>query len=249
MHSSSTRTGLRRGRLPLVVALLGAALSLPALAQKDVDVNVDLAVRAADGKLLAPSANSPVVVWLSPISADGQVDLSSRSGAGKSFQMVQKDKMFQPHLLVVPTGGVVAFPNRDPLFHNVFSLFNGQRFDLGLYETGSSHSVPFEREGISYIFCNIHPEMGAVIVSVATPYFVVATQTSVQLHHVPAGDYLLKAWAEDAIPASLEKVTRRLRVGATSVNAGVIEIALQPRQPHTNKFNERYPASPSESPY
>jgi hypothetical protein len=68
-------------------------------------------VRAADGKLIAPSANAPVVVWLSPIGADGHTDLMVNPGTGKSFEMVQKDKMFQPHLLVVPTGSLVAFPN------------------------------------------------------------------------------------------------------------------------------------------
>jgi hypothetical protein len=157
---------------------------------------------------------------------------------------VQKDKMFQPHLLVVPTGSLVGFPNRDPFFHNVFSLFNGRRFDLGLYETGTSHSVPFNREGVSYIFCNIHPEMGAVIVSVATPYFAVATQASVQLHQVPPGNYVLKVWA-----ASLEKASRRIQVGEGNTDAGAVDITLQPRQPHTDKFGKPYSQHPEGSPY
>jgi plastocyanin len=206
-------------------------------------------VRAADGKVIAPSANTPVVLWLSPLSADGHTDLTVKPGAGKSFQMVQKDKLFQPHLLVVPTGSLVAFPNRDPFFHNVFSLFNGRRFDLGLYETGASHSVPFNREGVSYIFCNIHPEMGAVIVSVATPYFAVATQSSAQLHHVPAGLYLLKVWAEDATAASLERATRRIQVGEGNADAGAVDVVLQPRQPHTDKFGKPYSQHPHGSPY
>ncbi len=61
----------------------------------------------------------------------------------------QKNKTFEPHLLVVTKGSTVDFPNRDPWFHNVFSLFNGKRFDLGLYEAGTSRTVHFDREGIS----------------------------------------------------------------------------------------------------
>ncbi|NYF77802.1 cupredoxin domain-containing protein [Granulicella arctica] len=233
----------------LLVLLLGAILIHVAPAQTDADITVHLAVRSTTGKRLVPSTNSPVVVWLSPIGAGGQADLSLKPGTGKSFQMVQKDKMFQPHLLVVPTGSVVAFPNRDPFFHNVFSLFNGRRFDLGLYEIGNSHSFPFTREGISYIFCNIHPDMGAVIVSVATPYFVVANQESVQLRQVPPGDYLLKVWAEDATAASIEKASRRITIGADNYDAGVVNIVLQPRQMHTDKFGKPYSQHPEGAPY
>jgi len=231
------------------VVVVGSVFAQDASAQADADVTVHLTVRAADGKSRVPSANAPVVVWLSPLGADGHTDLTVKPGTGKSFQMVQKDKMFQPHLLVVPTGSIVAFPNRDPFFHNVFSLFNGRRFDLGLYETGATHSVPFYREGVSYIFCNIHPEMGAVIVSLATPYFAVATQASAQMHHVPPGVYLLKVWAEDATPASLEKASRRIKVGEDSVDAGGIDLVLQPRQPHTDKFGKPYSQHPKDTPY
>jgi plastocyanin len=239
----------RTALLLFAVVVTGSALTHPAHAETTADVTVHLMVRTADGKLLVPAASTPVVVWLSPIGVGGQTDLNVKPGIGKSFQMVQKDKMFQPHLLVVPTGSLVGFPNRDPFFHNVFSLFNGRRFDLGLYETGTSHSVPFNREGVSYIFCNIHPEMGAVIVSVATPYFAVATQASVQLHQVPPGNYVLKVWAEDAPAASLEKASRRIQVGEGNTDAGAVDITLQPRQPHTDKFGKPYSQHPEGSPY
>jgi plastocyanin len=229
--------------------LTGCILVHQVSAQTNGDVTVHLTVRAADGKPRVPSTKAPVVVWLSPLGTDGQTDLTVQPGTGKSFQMVQKDKIFQPHLLVVPTGSLVAFPNRDPFFHNVFSLFNGRRFDLGLYETGATHTVPFNREGVSYIFCNIHPEMGAVIVSVATPYFTVAAQTSAQLHHVPPGTYRLKVWAEDATAASLEKASRRIQVGEGYTDAGTVEITLEPRQPHTDKFGKPYSQHPEGSAY
>jgi plastocyanin len=230
-------------------AAIGNPLVPRASAQTDAEVTVHLTIKSADGKSRIPSANTPLVVWLSPLGANGQTDLTVKPGTGKIFQMVQKDKMFQPHLLVVPTGSRVAFPNRDPFFHNVFSLFNGRRFDLGLYETGATQSVPFNREGVSYIFCNIHPDMGAVIISVATPYFAVASQASAQLHHVPPGMYILKVWAENATAASLEKASRRIQVAEDNTDAGAVDIVLQPRQPHTDKFGKPYAQHPEGSPY
>src|SRR6202020_1035153 len=101
------------------------------------------------------------VIWLMPMVGDaeaGAVTPDSPSPVAK-LRLVQKNKKFEPHILVAPAGSMVDFPNRDPFFHNVFSLFEGKRFDLGLYEAGTSRAVRFDRPGISYIFCNIHPEM------------------------------------------------------------------------------------------
>ena len=63
------------------------------------------------------------------------------------------EKSYTPHLMVVPTGSTIDFPNLDPFFHNVFSLFEGKRFDLGLYEGGTTRFVQFDKPGISFIFC------------------------------------------------------------------------------------------------
>src|SRR5215469_4547137 len=102
----------------------------------------------------------------------------------------QKNKAFEPHLLVVTKGSTVDFPNFDPWFHNVFSLFNGKKFDLGLYEAGSTRAVHFDREGVSYVFCNIHPEMSAVVIVVSTPYYTrVAKDGEFAIAGVPPGHY------------------------------------------------------------
>ena len=88
-----------------------------------------------------------VLVWLVPLS--GPVKLTPSQQTQKP-RLDQRNKSFEPHVLVVPVGSVVAFPNHDPFFHNVFSLFEGKRFDLGLYEAGSTRDVHFSRTGISY---------------------------------------------------------------------------------------------------
>src|SRR5260221_6152424 len=108
-----------------------------------------------------------VVVWLSPIGAHA----ASRPFPNHPLRLTQHNKSFEPHLLVVPVGAVVQFPNRDPFFHNVFSLFEGNRIDLGLYEAVTTRNVSFDRPGVSYIFCNIHAEMSAVVIALDTPYF------------------------------------------------------------------------------
>src|SRR5579863_703087 len=99
---------------------------------------------------------SKLVVWLDPMGGT-PAPLPPPQGS-QIPQLTQKDKSFQPALLVIPAGGKVEFPNRDPFFHNVFSLFDGKRFDLGLYESGSTQFVQFDKPGISYIFCNIHAQ-------------------------------------------------------------------------------------------
>jgi hypothetical protein len=157
---------------------------------------------------------------------------------------VQKNKEFTPHLLVVPTGTSVEFPNLDPFFHNVFSLFNGKRFDLGLYETGTHRFVAFDREGVSYIFCNIHPEMGAVVVALDTPYFGISdAKGDIVIRDVPAGRYELKVWSEQLHPAQPSIAERIIDVPSTALDLGKLEFTPSNviSNHHKNKFGKEYP--------
>lgn len=187
------------------------------------------------------SSPANVVVWLSPL-GPGRVApvLPARQPL---YRLVQKDKMFTPHLLVVPTGSQVEFPNQDPFFHNVFSLFNGKRFDLGLYESGTSRSVRFDREGVSYIFCNIHPEMGAIVLALNIPYYGISGENGVvTLHNVPAGTYRLNVWSENGQLGNPDVSQRIVQVSTDAVHLG--DITLQPTTDalahHKNKFGEDY---------
>jgi hypothetical protein len=190
------------------------------------------------------SSLANVVVWLSPLKPTGVTPVvPSRQ---PQYRLVQKNKMFTPHLLVVPMGSQVEFPNQDPFFHNVFSLFNGKRFDLGLYESGTSRSVRFDREGVSYIFCNIHPEMGAIVLALNTPYYGVSSASGVvALHNVPTGSYRLNVWSENGQLANPEGPQRIVQVSTEAVHLG--DITLQPTTDalahHKNKFGEDYEPS------
>ena len=110
--------------------------------------------------------------------------------------------------MTITKGSTVEFPNLDRWFHNVFTLFNGKKFDLGLYETGTMRTVRPEREGVSYIFCNIHPEMSAVAVVVATPYFAVAGKNGeFSIPNVPPGRYLFHLWSENSLAETLQALS------------------------------------------
>jgi plastocyanin len=202
---------------------------------------------APEGAAKTSSASSSVV-WLVPAG-----EAADTSVAPLHAVLTQKNKMFDPHLLVVTRGSSVEFPNRDPWFHNVFSLFNGKRFDLGLYEAGTSRTVHFDRVGISYIFCNIHPEMSAVIVVLPTPYFAIPDkQGEFAIASVPAGRYALHVWNENALPATLQALTREVQVSDASRSLGTIrvQVTMAASVPHKNKYGQDYePPSPNNPVY
>src|SRR5579862_444287 len=138
-----------------------------ALAQ---ETTVTASVAVAHGAKARSHDASNVVLWLNALDPNG-VALASVTPTPPQPRLVQRNKSFEPRVLVVKVGSLVQFPNRDPFFHNVFSLFEGKRFDLGLYEAGTTRNVLFDKPGISYIFCNIHPEMSAVVLALNTPYY------------------------------------------------------------------------------
>jgi plastocyanin len=204
------------------------------------EVTVRAHVSTSGGKKLSGSG---VVVWLVPESAQ----FAGPAAVPSHFRLVQKDKKFSPHLLVVPLGSTVDFPNLDPFFHNVFSQFNGKRFDLGLYEAGSTKTVRFDHEGISYIFCNIHPEMSAIVITLATPYVAKSSEDgSAVIHNVPDGIYELHVWAEGADAKYLQSFTRNVHVHSEETDLGLIQITRSSNMlAHKNKFGEDY--KPSEN--
>ncbi len=230
---------LNSGLVVLACSLVGALTAYGG----QVSVQVERA-RDTHSPGKSERVEQSTVVWLTPLSG-GIPALRPRH-----FQLVQKDKQFTPRLLVVPTGSVIDFPNQDPFFHNVFSLFNGKRFDLGLYEKGSTRAVHFDHNGVSYIFCNIHPKMHAVIIALSTPYFAITSAEGLaNIPDVPAGEYEMNVWSEGADPEKLESLRRHIHVGTTLTTLGPLRIAQSADlTQHKNKYGEPYPEDNS-SPY
>lgn len=190
---------------------------------------------------------SNVVLWLTPLSG---APVSFVQDPSQSLRLVQRNKNFGPHVLVVPVGSVVQFPNRDPFFHNVFSLFEGKRFDLGLYEAGSTRDVRFDKPGISYIFCNIHAQMSAVVIALETPYYGVSDRRGqVIIPNVPPGRYGLRTWYETALPETLNSLSREITVSPGSASLGLIRLteASLPLA-HKNKYGRDYDRPTPEGP-
>jgi len=188
---------------------------------------------------------SDIVVWLQPVGAVPRMPVSS-----EHFRLLQKDKMFHPHVLAIRVGTIVDFPNADPIFHNAFSNYDGQLFDVGLYPPGTTRSIRFRRPGIVRVFCNIHPAMSAVIVALDTPYFAnIHPDGRYQISDVPPGSYEIHVFDERATrdpgsqelfnvePNESQSVAPRIQLG----EAGYVQ------PPHKNKFGLDYPLDSTDS--
>jgi len=217
------------------------ALALPALA-----ASVAGRVELLDSKVAQVRKKkdySGVVIWLEPI------DRTNARVIAKSAKMLQKDKTFTPHVLPVTVGATVDFPNFDPIFHNAFSNYNGQVFDVGLYPPGATRGVRFQRPGVVRVFCNIHASMSAVIVVVNTSHYTsTAASGAWEITGVAAGEYQLRVFHERATESVLGALSRRITIGADIVALPPIVISEGGYLaiPHTNKYGKTYPAAPDE---
>jgi plastocyanin len=180
---------------------------------------------------------SGVVVWLEP--ASGAAPATEPTAATVSH----KNKTFIPHVTAIRTGSKVIFPNLDPFFHNAFSSYDGQAFDVGLHPPGSKREVRFNRPGVVRLFCNIHPTMSAVIVVLNSPWFAVSNaQGNFRIDDVPAGDYRLRLFHERALRDELDKLERKITVGdGLTLPPLVISEVGYVTPPHKNKYGKDYP--------
>ena len=190
---------------------------------------------------------SQTVVWLTPI---GMTVDSPRQDSTHIPQLVQKNKRFHPSLIVIPVGGKVEFPNHDPFFHNVFSLFDGKRFDLGLYESGTTRFVQFDKPGISFIFCNIHAEMSAVVIALPTPYYAISNaRGDLTIPNVPPGRYELQVFHSAVPPEELLAQKRVITVNPTETALGTLHLTESDTElAHKNKYGRDYDRPEPDSP-
>jgi plastocyanin len=181
---------------------------------------------------------SGVVVWLER-AAGPPPEIRPRT-----VRIVQKDKRFSPHVVAIPVGSTVDIPNLDPIFHNAFSNFAGQHFDVGLYAPGTSEKVRFTREGVVRVFCNIHPTMSAVIVVTPTPYVAISSRSGeFAIEGVEPGQYRLRVFHERSPEQTLKAVEQRITVDQLPVRTGPLTISESGyiQAPHKNKYGKDYP--------
>jgi plastocyanin len=126
----------------------------------------------------------------------------------RTFQIVtQRDAVFRPHVLPLVVGSTVEWPNKDDIFHNVFSMSESNPFDLGLYKDPEVKKVEFKNPGRVDVFCSIHSKMSCVLLVLENPFFS-ATDTAghYKIENVPPGNYRVRAWHE-RLPAHTQEVT------------------------------------------
>jgi plastocyanin len=161
------------------------------------------------------------------------------SGAGGPLQMIQESKRFAPRVLIVPRQGTVDFPNNDPIFHNVFSVSGGNRFDLGLYRSGATKSRSFAEPGLVRVYCNIHPQMVGFLMVVDSEFAAITDKSgSFRFDDVPAGTWTLKAWHEEGTETSVPLLVPLASNSPLTVS---IDTSAYRPIPHKNKYGKEYP--------
>ncbi|MEZ5416001.1 MAG: hypothetical protein R2708_01490 [Vicinamibacterales bacterium] len=178
--------------------LQGAAVLGLLAAGSPASAGADVLSGTVTTKVRSGVSAAQAVVYAEPLSG------TAPAAAPKPFSVTQKGKTFTPRVLGVPAGAAVRFPNDDDIFHNVFSLSPGHAFDLGLYRAGASKTRTFATPGVVRVFCNIHPQMTALVVVAPTPWVTTAAPDGSWRLELPAGRYRLTALSERAAPVTVE---------------------------------------------
>ncbi|HEX8155035.1 MAG TPA: hypothetical protein VF698_18015 [Thermoanaerobaculia bacterium] len=174
------------------------------------------------------------LLWLEP------VDAKTPRKPASAFTITTRGKAFVPHVMAVPAGSTIAFPNEDPISHNLFSLTPGNTFDLGLYRKGAGKTHKFDAPGAVNVYCNVHPNMSAVVHVMPTPYYGFADANGNYSFDVPPGKYRLVAWNEQG-----GSVSSDIAVAANGVTGNrtlLIDSRNHRGSQHTNKFGQTYQA-------
>ena len=193
-------------------------------------------------------ASNDLIVWLEPQDPHP----IEESATPPHRTLLQKNKMFTPHVLPITVGTIVDFPNADPIFHNAFSNYDGQIFDVSLYPPHTSRSVRFRRPGVVRVFCNIHPMMSAIILVLDTPYFTrVDSQGRYRFDDVAVGAYEVHVFDERATDDKPDPPSITLTQDSRDVTAPAIHIseAGYVPAPHRNKYGREYPPEASSDTY
>jgi plastocyanin len=140
------------------------------------------------GKVSVPKGEPVAYVYVENVSGPAVKD--------QRVTIEQVGKRFVPAWAVVQRGTVISFPNRDNIYHNVFSLSSGNSFDLGLYSAGEAKTHAFNEPGEVEIYCNIHPQMAASALVVPNRLFAkLRPDGTFEIPNVPVGRRKVVAWA------------------------------------------------------
>ena len=205
--------------LPLLVAADGAKPQAGGSISGSV-------IAVKDGK---PVKQTDVYVYLEPVGRKAKQDALPGKGVRKEIHQKADgtSKAFEPHVVMIPIGGEVAFPNDDKDEHNVFSPTEPP-FDLGRYKTdkkGKAHT--FEDADEFDIFCDIHPQMWAKVKVVESAYIAPVVDGKFAFQNIPAGTYKVVAWTPDSAEVKSDKLVVTAGSAATLANALHLQITVR----------------------
>lgn len=152
---------------------------------------------------------------------------AARAGTDARAEMGQKNRSFQPGVLVIQTGTAVSFPNYDTVRHHIYSFSSIKPFEIKLYAGTPAAPMVFDKPGTAVLGCNIHDQMSAVIHVVDTPYFGKTDAQGQLTLNVPVGEHRLQAW-HTVLTADSPPVGQPVKVGA---DGGSATVALAPPKP------------------
>ena len=217
---------------------------------QDVTLTARVELLKGDKAAKAPEAEN-VVVWLVPEGAGIRPAFHRNHVPPAQSPAIGPE---QQELRAACAGGAGGLgggvPQSRSILSQCFFAVRGKRFDLGLYEAGSTRDVHFDKPGISYIFCNIHPEMSAVVIALDTPYYGISdARGQVVIANVPSGKYTLRVWYEATPPETLKAMTREVTVSEASSTLGVLRLteANLPTA-HKNLYGRDYDSPAPDSP-
>ena len=211
----------------LLIAALALAVS-PGLGAATVNGKVMFMTRRGQNP-----AVSETLVWLEPAA-------KTYKKPAATFTMTTRSKTFLPHVMAVPAGSTISFPNEDPIAHNLFSLAPGNTFDLGLYRKGAGKTHKFDTAGTVNVYCNVHPNMSAVVHVMSTPFYGFTDASGNYSFDVPPGKYRVVAWNEQggtSAPSELEIRADGTVTGATLLTIDGRNFRISQ---HKNKFGQSY---------
>lgn len=222
-------------RVLLALAIAGASGAF--LAARTSAETLDGVVELLEGGHAVPGAGGAVVIY--------EPEGGAPRPAPRTISVDTKGKRFLPRVSVVARGSSVAFPNRDPIFHNVFSVSPANRFDLGRYREGQSKQVRFDQPGLVRVYCNVHEQMIAYVMVVETPWHTITSDDGrFQLEGLPRGRGTLTVWHE-------RSAAKRIAVEVPA--AEPLRVALDATQAtdprHLNKFGRPYGTEPDQPSY
>ncbi len=163
----------------------------------------------------------------------GVVMLTPKAGGkkrtAKTRVIEQRNKEFAPHVMAVPVGSTISFPNFDPIFHNVFSLSKPKAFDLGLYKTGETREVKVDKPGIIRLGCNLHAAMSAYLVVVDAPHYVIpGADGKFEFKSLAPGKYKVQAWNERSGDPTVSEIEIKEGANTASLDLKGGAVTLSP---------------------